>query len=52
MKPQKPANDDKVVDLMAALKKSLEGGGGRRQRAERFVAAKASPQGGGRTRAA
>jgi non-homologous end joining protein Ku len=32
VKPQKPANDDKVVDLMAALKKSLEDGadGGRR----------------------
>jgi non-homologous end joining protein Ku len=32
VKPQKPANDDKVVDLMAALKKSLEdgAGGGRR----------------------
>ena len=55
VRPQKPANDDKVVDLMAALKKSLEdgSGGGRRQRAERFVAAKAKPRkSGGRTRAA
>jgi DNA end-binding protein Ku len=54
VKPAKPANDDtKVVDLMAALKKSLEGGDGRRQRAERFVAAKAKPKkAGGRTRAA
>ena len=55
VRPQKPANDDKVVDLMAALKKSLEGGagGGTRQRAERFVAAKDKPRkSGGRTRAA
>ena len=54
MKPAKPANDDtKVVDLMAALKKSLDGGGGTRQRAERFVAAKAKPRKpAGRTRAA
>src|SRR3982074_1186801 len=55
VKPAKPANDDtKVVDLIAALKKSLEGGGSdRRQRAERFVAAKAKPKkAGGRTRAA
>jgi hypothetical protein len=39
---------------MAALKKSLEGGGSdRRQRAERFVAAKAKlKKAGGRTRAA
>jgi DNA end-binding protein Ku len=55
VKPQKPANDDKVVDLMVALKKSLEGGagGGRRQRAERFAAAKGKPRkGGARTRVA
>ena len=54
VKPAKPANDDaKVVDLMAALKKSLEGGGGKRQRAERFVAAKAKPRkANGRIRAA
>jgi DNA end-binding protein Ku len=55
VRPQKPANDDKVVDLMAALKKSLEGGadGGTRQRAERFVAAKGKPRkAGGRKRAA
>jgi DNA end-binding protein Ku len=54
VKPAKQANDDtKVVDLMAALKKSLEGDDGRRQRAERFVAAKAKPKkAGGRTRAA
>jgi DNA end-binding protein Ku len=46
VKPAKPANDDtKVVDLMAALKKSLESGGSdRRERAERFVAAKAKPR--------
>ena len=44
----------KPVDLMAALRKSLEGGGAElRQRAERFVAAKAKPRkAGGRTRAA
>jgi DNA end-binding protein Ku len=54
VKPAKPANDDaKVVDLMAALKKSLEGGGSPRQRAERFAAAKAKPKKtAGRTRAA
>ena len=55
VKPAKAANDDtKVVDLMAALKKSLETGGSeRRARAERFVAAKAKPKkAGGRTRAA
>ena len=55
VKPAKAANDDtKVVDLMAALKKSLEAGGSeRRERAERFVAAKAKPRkAGGRTRAA
>jgi DNA end-binding protein Ku len=55
VKPAKPANDDtKVVDLMAALKKSLESGGSdRRQRAERFVAAKTKPKkAGGRTRVA
>jgi DNA end-binding protein Ku len=53
--PQQPANDDKVVDLIAALKKSLEDGAGdgKRQRAERFVAAKAQPRkSSGRTRAA
>jgi DNA end-binding protein Ku len=55
VKSAKPANDDaKVVDLMAALKKSLEAGGSeRRERAERFVAAKVKPRkAGGRTRAA
>ena len=53
VKAQKPANDDKVVDLMAALKKSLEDGGGRRERAERFVASRTKPRkSGGRTRAA
>ena len=54
VKSSKPANDDtKVVDLMAALKKSLEGDDGRRQRAERFVAAKAKPRkSGGRKRVA
>ena len=42
VRPTKPANDDgKVIDLMAALKKSLEGGGGSRQRGESFTAAKA-----------
>jgi DNA end-binding protein Ku len=55
--PVRPTNDavrdDKVVDLMAALKKSLESGGGRRERAERFTDAKAkSPKGGKRKRAA
>jgi DNA end-binding protein Ku len=56
VRPTKPANDDtKVVDLMAALKKSLESGGAdRRQRAERFTAAKAknSKKPGGRRRVA
>jgi non-homologous end joining protein Ku len=41
VRPTKPANDDgKVIDLMAALKKSLEGGSGSRQRAESVPAAK------------
>ena len=54
VKAARPANDDaKVVDLMAALKKSLESGGSTRQRAERFAAAKARPKKpSGRTRAA
>jgi DNA end-binding protein Ku len=40
VRPTKPANDDgKVIDLMAALKKSLEGGGSR-QRAANLPAAK------------
>jgi DNA end-binding protein Ku len=40
-RPTKPANDDgKVIDLMAALKKSLESGGGSRQRAESVPATK------------
>jgi DNA end-binding protein Ku len=39
IRPEKPANDDgKVVDLMAALRNSLKGGGTGRERAERFVA--------------
>jgi hypothetical protein len=43
VRPSKPANDDtKVVDLMAALKQSLESGGGSGQRAESFTAAKTS----------
>jgi DNA end-binding protein Ku len=53
VKPSKPANDDgKVVDLMAALKKSLAGDGASRERAERFASAKArggkKPRGGKR----
>ena len=54
VKAARPANDDaKVVDLMAALRKSLESGGSTRQRAERFAAAKARPKKpSGRTRAA
>jgi DNA end-binding protein Ku len=55
VRPTKPANDDtKVVDLMAALKKSLESGGEPRQRAERFTAAKAKDRKkpGGRRRVA
>jgi DNA end-binding protein Ku len=55
VKPSKPANDDtKVVDLMAALKKSLESGGEPGQRAERFTAAKAKnrKKTGGRRRVA
>ena len=39
---EKPEEDDKVVDLMQALKKSLEGGGGpARDKADRFLAARA-----------
>ena len=55
VKPSKPANDDgKVVDLMAALKKSLAGGSASRERAERFASAKAKSgkKPGGRKRAA
>lgn len=54
VKASKPDDEDKVVDLMAALRKSLESGGdGKRRRAERFVAAKAKPRKpAGRTRAA
>jgi DNA end-binding protein Ku len=55
VKPSKPANDDsKVVDLMAALKKSLAGGGASRERAERFASTKAKTgkKPGGRKRAA
>ena len=45
--PTTVANDDdgRVVDLMAALRKSLAGEGGRRERAERFTAAKATSKG-------
>jgi DNA end-binding protein Ku len=53
VRPTKPANDDgKVIDLMAALKKSLEGGS--RQRAESVPAAKAknSKKSGGRRQVA
>ena len=55
VKPSKPANDDgKVVDLMAALKKSLTGNSATRERAERFASAKAKSgkKPGGRKRAA
>jgi DNA end-binding protein Ku len=49
IRPEKPANDDgKVVDLMAALRNSLQGAGTGRERAERFVASTArrsSPKG-------
>ena len=39
---EKPADEDKVVDLMEALKKSLEGGGGpAREKADRFLQAHA-----------
>jgi DNA end-binding protein Ku len=42
VRPTKPGNDDgKVIDLMASLKKSLEGGGGSRERAESVPAPKA-----------
>ncbi|CAN5923624.1 Ku protein [soil metagenome] len=45
IKPSKAEAEAKVVDLMAALRKSLESGGdGKRQRAERFVAAKSKPR--------
>ena len=45
VKPSKPANDEggKVVDLMEALRKSLQGVGAPRARAERFTAAKKKP---------
>lgn len=33
------AKEDKVVDLMEALRRSLEGGGGSREKAERFIEA-------------
>jgi DNA end-binding protein Ku len=37
-----PEEEDKVVDLMEALKKSLKGGGGpSRDKADRFLAAQA-----------
>jgi DNA end-binding protein Ku len=53
VRPTKPANDDgKVIDLMAALKKSLEGGGGSRQHAESFTKAKNSKKPSGRRRVA
>jgi DNA end-binding protein Ku len=55
VKSTQPANDDaKVVDLIAALKKSLESGGVSRQRAERFTEAKTknSKKTGGRRRVA
>lgn len=46
---EKPAEEDKVVDLMEALKKSLDGSGGpSRDKADRFMAAhtrKAKPKG-------
>ncbi|UYN96119.1 MAG: Ku protein [Enhydrobacter sp.] len=45
-KPVRPTmpdeTEDKVVDLMAALRQSLKGSGAKRERAERFVAAKSS----------
>jgi DNA end-binding protein Ku len=45
-KPVRPAmperEEEKVVDLMAALRDSLKSSGAKRQRAERFVAAKSS----------
>ena len=41
-KPAKEPDDSGVVDLMAALKKSLLGNGPERKRAERFAAARAS----------
>jgi DNA end-binding protein Ku len=55
VRPTRPANDDgKVIDLMAALKKSLESGGGSRQRAASVPAAKAknSKKPGGRRQVA
>jgi DNA end-binding protein Ku len=46
VKPVKPANDDgKVIDLMAALKKSLEGGGTRRPSSSGTNGAKKKPTG-------
>lgn len=44
VKPARPAAEDdtKVVDLMAALKKSLQGEGEKRARAERYTAATVS----------
>ena len=55
-KPVRPAaaveHDDKVVDLMAALKKSLQGDGATKARAERFKAANSKKKAAGRRRAA
>jgi DNA end-binding protein Ku len=51
-----PEGEEKVVDLMEALQKSLKGGGGpAREKADRFMAAharRAKPKGRARTRAA
>lgn len=45
VRPAMPEEDgEKVVDLMAALRESLKSGGGKRERADRFVAAKSSSQ--------
>jgi DNA end-binding protein Ku len=54
VRPTKPANDDgKVIDLMAALKKSLDGASGSRQRAESVSAkTKNSKKAGGRRQVA
>ena len=41
MSPEQPEEEEKVVDLMEALRKSLKGGGGpSREKADRFLEAK------------
>jgi DNA end-binding protein Ku len=53
VRPTKPANDDgKVIDLMAALKKSLEGGSRARAESVPTAKGKTSKKPGGRRQVA